>query len=59
MSIFDWETGRKKGEVVSAKWLGVFFAISGILTLLVLLIWAWWHKRSKKSSSTKDAGKFV
>ncbi|KAH7144415.1 hypothetical protein B0J13DRAFT_44321 [Dactylonectria estremocensis] len=59
MSMFDWEAGRKEGQVVSAKWLWVFFAISVPLTLLVLLTWAWWHRRAERKFKARERDKLA
>ncbi|KPM38527.1 hypothetical protein AK830_g8045 [Neonectria ditissima] len=51
MSMFDWEAGRKEGQLVSTMWLWVYFAIAGPLTIFVLLLWAASRLQSRLSGT--------
>ncbi|OCK94825.1 uncharacterized protein K441DRAFT_89226 [Cenococcum geophilum 1.58] len=47
MTMFNWNASQ--GQPIASKYIWVYFVITIPLTLLILLTWLWWYKRSQRT----------
>ncbi|OCK74103.1 hypothetical protein K432DRAFT_364013 [Lepidopterella palustris CBS 459.81] len=51
MTMFNWNATA--GQAVASKWLWIYFVITIPLTLLILLGWLWWFRRSQRTHQNR------
>ena len=54
MTMFNWNASQ--GQHIASKYIWVYFVITIPLTLLILLTWLWWYKRSQRTRQQRWTG---